>query len=286
MATPFGRFNDYDFRHWVATQVDAGNHDLVDRLFALRDSEGRNCWFQAREQRNEIDGYAADLQLAWSAADANAAAQPRSRSKHIGLQCRYALLTALIHDLASNQRPELAARYVEAGIWTRDHALAWARLATDPQKRLRAVVDALRGADGPRRDELARLALDTGAAIGDSDNRVLAIADLASDIPTSLRGRALEIVAEEKNEGSQLGGLRALAPHLPHPLRLAALRIAEEFDDPRLRAEAIAAVAESLEEPERSKAFELSLSVAAKVAAETENSLPLMDSLGVYRRNG
>ncbi len=275
MNGPFRRFNDYDFRHWVVTQADAGESELVHRLFAHQDREGRNSWFSAREQRNEVEGYAADLERARSLADSAAAKRSDTQRKSVGLQCRYALMTALIRDLASNQRPELSARYVQAGMWSRDQALAWARLAPDPQMGLRAVADALRGDEGARRHELARLALDTGATILDSDNRVLAVARLAADLPIPLRGRALEIVAQESNEGSRLGGLLALAPHLPKPLRLEALRIAEEFHDRGIKAQAIAAVAQALEEPERSQAFRASLSVACAVAAESTDESAL-----------
>jgi len=61
---PFRRFTGYDFRHWVATQADDGASEVVHRLFAHRDAEGRNSWFLARELRNEVGGYAADLERA------------------------------------------------------------------------------------------------------------------------------------------------------------------------------------------------------------------------------
>src|SRR5215475_9579394 len=179
MSRIFERFSDYDFRHWVAVQAEDGDAASIHRLFAHRSRNLGNSWFEARNRRNEISGYMADLDIARSLADSAAASRTSGRREGIALQCRYTLIAAVIRDLASKHLPALAERYVRAGVWTQDQALAWARLNPDQQAGLQSVTDALRQAEAKHKDELGRLALLTGAGIGDSDNRVLSIADMA-----------------------------------------------------------------------------------------------------------
>jgi hypothetical protein len=251
----FDRFRDYDFKYWVTVQAEAADAASIHRLFSLRDALGHNAWFLARDRRNEIEGYVSDLRIAQDLADTAASLRGPNRANALGLQCLYALVEATVHDLAGHHLPALAARYVKAGLWTRDQALSWARLANDPQSALKTVVDALRHDTPGKREEFAQLALTIGADILDPDGRVLAVAELAVDLPEHLLHRALNIVAEEGNEGSRLGGLRKLAPRLSSRLKLQALEVARKFNDVSLRLSAIVGVAESLEDPERTKIF-------------------------------
>ena len=249
MTGPFARFTDYDFRHWVAVQASLGDAFGIHRLFGLHARDGSNRWFEARDTRNELAGYVADLDIARSHVDTAAAAAPSAQL--VGLQCRYALIAGSIREVAGRHLPPLAARYVRAGLWSREQALTWARLSPEPARALDIVREALREEPGDRRSELAQLAISTGATILDSDNRVLAVADLAGDLPPHVLRDALAIVAREANQGSRLGGLRRILPKLPDPLRREALAIAKAFTDPLIGAEAILAVAEALEEPAR-----------------------------------
>jgi hypothetical protein len=245
-ADPFARFSDYDFHHWVAVQAQAGTKASVHRLFALHDVAARNAWFAAREARNELAGYREDLSVAHDLANA---------AGDLALQLRYALMDATLAELASNLKPGLIARFMATGTWTQAHALAWARLARDPQQTLQTVTQALRQAGADERDELAALALDTAAAIADSDNRVLSVADLAEHLPASLLPQALSIVASCDNEGSRSGGLKALARHLPLQLRRQALALIDQFRSSEIALHAELDLAESLPETERSNAL-------------------------------
>jgi hypothetical protein len=261
MSGPFEQFTDYDFRHWVAVQAEDGAAQSVHRLFALQTNDQRNTWFDIRNRRNELAGYLADLDVALKLTDWKTR-NSRTNHESLPLKCRYALFAAAVLDLSRNQLPELTAHYVRAGVWTRDQALSWARLNPNRQAAVEAVRDVLRQDAGRGGDEIARMALSAGASITDADNKVLAIASLAQDLPPHLLGQALELVEAEANEGSRVGGLQALLPHLPKKLHREALAVAKRFKSERLKAEALAVVAASLDEPERTDAFRLSLQVA------------------------
>jgi hypothetical protein len=150
----FAAFDDDDFRWWIVRQADAGDDAGVHRTMGHRDREGVNSWFAARDCRNEVDDYADDLDRAWELADIGAGSADAA-----GLQCRYVLLRALIGDMGSRFRPELAAILVRSGVWTRDQALAWGRLSLDAQSGLQLIADAIEAAEGTSREELMSLAL-------------------------------------------------------------------------------------------------------------------------------
>lgn len=280
MSGPFAQFNDYDFRHWVAVQAKDGDFQSVHRLFALQTRDHRHSWFDTRNRRNELAGYLVDLDLARDLAEKHSPTKLES----VALTCRYALFAAAIRDVSRIQPPELSGRYVRAGVWTREQALTWARLNPDRQSAVKAVRDVLRQETGRSGDEIARMALSAGASIADADNKVFAIAALAEDLPPHLRGQALELVEAEKNEGSRVGGIQALLPFLPDNLRREALAVAKRFKNTRLKANAIAVVAGSLDEPERSETFRLSLQTACDALSQDRQSTDLVGDLPIEWR--
>jgi hypothetical protein len=110
---------------------------------------------------------------------------------------------------------------------------------------------------------------------------------MAEDLPADLLGGALDIVAQETNEGSRLGGLERIVPKLPRNLQFEALEIAKRFEQLDLKAQAIAVVAATLDEPERTEAFRASLDVVSNAIVagrEREADMPyLSDPAGLER---
>lgn len=251
MSGLFDRFNDYDFRYWILIQAEAGAYESVHRLFAHQGRDLSNSWFRERERRSELSGYVADLDVARSLATRAGA---KRTAVTAGLQLRYALIVGAIRDLASNLYPPFLARCIQTGVWRREQALTWARLNPNPQTAIKVVVEELRRESGQDREELGRLALLIGTSINDSDGRVSAVTSLAGDVPGFLLRQTLEIIAKEQNEGSRLGGFRALVPKLPASLALDAFEVARHFTT-GAKIEALALVAPHLDEPWRSKAF-------------------------------
>ena len=253
MSRLFNSFDDYDFRHWVSIQAEAGDHESIHRIFAHRGYDLRNSWYEIRERRSELSGYVGDVGIAWSLVKPSVTTQSADA---VALQLRYALIIGVIRDLADCLRPGFLARCVETGLWRREQALTWVRLSHDPQTSLKLVVEELRRDSGEGREELGRLAISIGSSIRDADGKVLAVAGLAGDIPAYLLRQALEVIEREQNEGSRLGGLRSLVGKLPDSLKHDALEMAKRFKQSELRMEAIALVAAQLDEPQRSGAFD------------------------------
>jgi hypothetical protein len=246
----FAAFDDDDFRWWIGRQADAGDSLGVHHTMGHRDREGVSAWFAARDERNEVGDYAGDLDQAWRLADA-AARTPEV----VGLQCRYALLRALLGDLGSRYQPDLAALLVRRRVWTREQALAWGRLNLDAQSALDLIADAIDQAEGVPREELVSLALATSTRMGSSDDRTLRLAAMARTASPHEQAALLDSIAAETNSGSRLGGLLAIIPHLPTGLLPRARAAARAFETADLRAEALTAVAHALPPDEQQDAY-------------------------------
>jgi hypothetical protein len=293
MVNPVAHLNAYELHHLVAHLNASGRwvdiHALLgleweqaeEVLFLQRESKVRrqNAWYAAKEGSGDTNGYLADLDIARTLAESGGARRTARRTEAVALQCRYALIAAALRDLSRNHLPSLAARYIQAGVWTRDQALAWARLNPDQSQGLQEVVAALRQGKGEGLDELGRLALSTAATIPDSDMRVNSVADFFGDLPTHLLRPALEIVVKESNEGSRLGGLKFLVQKLPRDLQLEALEVAKRFESPQLKAEAIAVVAATLDEPQRTQAFQAAIAEAREAITQDQSNSTFLTQL-------
>jgi hypothetical protein len=197
-AGAFDAFDDDDYRWWIARQAAAVDISGVHRTLGHRDSQEINAWFAARDARNELGGYAADVERGWLLAE-DAVGSPEA----MGLQCRYALLRAVIGDLAGRYRPTLAALLVRRGVWTREQALAWAGVNIDSQSALHAVADALRTAEGARREALVSLALATSARMISTDDRALMLAEMAHGAAPHEVAALLDAIGAEQNSGAR-----------------------------------------------------------------------------------
>jgi len=115
---PYGQWHrlpddGYIHAHLTWHMVQAGQPEAVHALLRLETAEGRNAWYEARERLGQAAGYRDDVRRAWRLADAEFAT--RHSQFAIGLQCRYALITASLNSLAANLPPELLAALVEQG---------------------------------------------------------------------------------------------------------------------------------------------------------------------------
>ena len=96
----------------------------------------------------QTQGYLSDLAAAWKLSEENSAGQfPfASHATSIGLEIRYALLTASVNSIAANLSPDLLAELVTTGVWTPAQALAYARhtpASADRRSRLAALAPLL-----------------------------------------------------------------------------------------------------------------------------------------------
>jgi GTPase SAR1 family protein len=107
----------------------AGCEEEIHKLLKEETDEGKNGWYQVRESLGQTTGYLADVTRAWKLAE-------EAFKKHqcpgaIGLQVRYALVTASLNSIADNISPELLGALVKQKIWTVEQGLAYARQKTN-----------------------------------------------------------------------------------------------------------------------------------------------------------
>ena len=69
MSGTFAHFTDDDFAWWTDRLIAAGSAADLHRLMGHVDSSGCNAWYSARDERNELAGYTADLTKAWEQAE-------------------------------------------------------------------------------------------------------------------------------------------------------------------------------------------------------------------------
>jgi nucleoside phosphorylase len=127
----------YNYLTWHMEQ--AGWEDDLYALLKEQTSEGKNGWYQARDRLGQIAGYLTDVTRAWKLAE-DAFTKHKSLNA-IGLQVRYALITASLNSMANNISPDLLEALVEKKIWTAEQGIVYARQKPDmTQKSLTLVM--------------------------------------------------------------------------------------------------------------------------------------------------
>jgi len=147
-------------------------------------------WFTALDQDGETALFLGDVARAWHLVEERGGDGQSSRL--IGLQCRYALITASINSLAGSIPIPLLAALVEKGIWQTTKALAYIRQIMD----LKARAEALARLAPHLTPDLLRQALEAARAIGDEGARSNALVGLAPYLMPTERDRALRQALE------------------------------------------------------------------------------------------
>jgi NB-ARC domain len=259
----------------------AGRDSALHQLLALHQpGQSGNLWYAAHDRIGETIAYSADVQLAWNAARAAAdcalaAAEP---APSIGLEVRYALLSATISSITASLPAGLIAELVADGQWTADEGLKRARLLASAEARAAALVGLLAvpgGTAGPpsHAAEIAREAAAEARAIEDSVSRASALTALAAHAPEPGRkeavAKAWETVAGLRWEPARALALVNLANavRLPGPLLTAAHELARESRDPGARVLMLSALVPQLRAPERDRALATAGDAAATLPA-------------------
>ncbi|MFW9264322.1 NB-ARC domain-containing protein, partial [Nostoc sp. CALU 546] len=158
----------------------AGQLEEIHKLLREESATGSNGWYEVREQLAQTGGYITDISRAWELAEANRA------ESTLGLQCRYALITASMNSLAANLPANLLVALVKNKMWTPEQGLAYALQKPEPREKidsLRELVNYL----PPNLQELAlQKALVATRAIQDEYFRASALSALADKLPEVL----------------------------------------------------------------------------------------------------
>jgi hypothetical protein len=252
-GNPVAHLTEYELRH-LAQHLEASERtDDLHGLLALGASECRNAWYEAKEARDETAAYLADVEHAWRLAE--------GRSDDVHRQCRYALVTATIDNLATNIPPGLYVALVEKGVWAPSRGYAYAQRIRYERKR----AEALLGLAPYLSETNLRDVLTATYGLSDHEQKQLRVLlELAPRLSTSLLRQMLEVLRSRLQGNSHLSlsdarrgndletelanTLVTLAPDLPEALLREAIAVAQEMDDSSNRQTVLAALLPRLAE--------------------------------------
>ena len=261
----------YGLRHVAEHLIEAGREGELHQLLSLEwpghDPAGQpvNAWYSV-EGFGDDARYLADVAIAWRAAGRELADADRNRSDSIGLQLRYALITASVNSVAASVPPNLLAALVAHGTWTPARGLAYARKAPTPRSRVAALAALAPHLTEPVRVSVLREALAAVGAIPDGPSQARALTSLAPHLPGSLLEGALAAVSAIAGEPWRADGLAALTPQLPESLLERARTLAATIEREPWRTRALVAVAARLPEPEATRIVAEALAACRAVA--------------------
>ncbi|MDZ7955972.1 NB-ARC domain-containing protein, partial [Nostoc sp. DedQUE09] len=252
--------------------------ERVEEIHSLLREESQttsNGWFEAREKLGQAGGYITDISRAWELAEANWTES--TLPQVVGLQCRYALITASLNSLAANVPVNLLLALVKTNKWTPEQGLAYALQNPKPYEKVNSLTKLVNYLPQNLQELALQKALAAARTIQNEDSRVKALSALAEKLPDILP-EALAAVRAIPDESNRAKALSSLAQKLPQvwPEALAAVRaIVDESN----RAKALTALADKLPDilPQALTAASVipDDSFAAKALSALANKLPL-----------
>ena len=224
----------YALAHYAQHLVEAGRSKDLHDLLSQETSNGRNAWYEAKEQIGETAGYIADVSRAWQQAEKEFNRNPGIA---IGRQCRYALITTSVNSLARKFFPELVAALLKQEIWQPAQGLAYVLQSQDS----RSITTGLKAIINYLSDFLPE-ALEVAKGIGSEYYRAEALLSLVPHLTDeNLLSGALEVARGIGSEYGRAKALQGLAPHLKNneDLLTEAKEAAKDIKDDYCRVEAL-----------------------------------------------
>ena len=251
----------YIHEHLTWHMEQAGQPEAIHALLQEEMGEGGNAWYEAREALGQTSGYLDDVRRAWRLSEEDFAI--RHSPLAIGLQCRYALITATIRSMALNIPPTLLVALVKRNLWTPGQGLAFARRIPNEEQRVETLAGLAECVSVQLRDDVLGEALAAAQAIQIEENRAVAIEVLAPHLsepllrqailvaqeslhvpwreyvlPTLLQrlaelgyaDEALDAAAATATPSARVEALRLIAPHLSEESLLGAIAVARAME--------------------------------------------------------
>jgi tetratricopeptide (TPR) repeat protein len=146
-----------------------------------------NTWYTAKEAGGDIGGYIADVDRAWKLAEARDGDTDIGdvtglRIEGLGLQLRYALITASINSLAQRIPPKLIIALVKKGVWDPAQGYAIASQVPDAGQRTEALLGLVAYMSKKDEAQTLRHAIAAARAIRDEMARAEALTELAPQL--------------------------------------------------------------------------------------------------------
>ena len=303
-GAPFADIDDgYYFDHLFYHLEHAGRTQEMHEYLRRETPEGHNAWWEVRIRRGQAFGYVADIQRAWKHEDQVAKAELEGLSARVvALQARYALMIGSVRTSLTEVPLELVKRLLSQGMWTPAQALAQARWMPTRRLRVDPLMAVLPFLQEIEKREVAEDALRLASDLTPDDGRTSCLLELTPHLSGTRRAQVFKEVLdlaskelpsnrirlflrawqlypdredlvdeaicniEERDDArSQSFEIKFLASVVPYPKINDLLRLAREIADLRSRAEALAAIAESLATPENAVVAEEASDLADKL---------------------
>jgi len=215
----------YPLRHLSRHLQHAGRSADMHRLLAAEHPVGGqhavNVWYVAHDHVGDVVGYLDDVERV--RAD-SAAATSQSLTRHqtapaLGIEIRYALMTASITSRTASIPVGFFEPLIRAGVWSAERALDHARRLTDPQRRAEALSTVFTHMPPAQRPKVLAWALAAATAIADEDKRTQVLRGLAPHLAATqqadLWAKAAAAAASILNSRDRVRALDALARQVP-----------------------------------------------------------------------
>ena len=212
-----------------------------------------NAWYLAHEHAGQPAAYLDDIRHALGLAEqaTDDALRHDEPATSIGLELRYALITASIVSIAARILPAVLVALIDKQRWTPARALSYARQLPSPD----AKAQVLSGLAPHLLAEELATALDLAHTITKPGSLAQALTSLAPYLPPDQLAAAVELAHTITDPGSLAQAVAGLAPYLPPDLLAAALELAHTITDPDSQDRALTGLAPYLAEPERRHAL-------------------------------
>lgn len=239
-------------RHLCHAHRAADLHQLLAAEHATSGNHAVNTWFAAHDRADSIMSYQADLAEARndSAVTTNRDLSRGRLAPTLGMEIRYALMSATAASLARYIPSDLLRQLLEAGVWPLRRALDHARRILDPRGRLDALLVICGQVIAEEQHTILGQALAAATAITDDFSRAQGLTELALHLPDDERpdvlAQALAAVTALTNDRSRREALAGLAPRLPAALFPQALASAIAIPNHFIRAATLAELAPHL----------------------------------------
>ncbi|EKE96501.1 NB-ARC domain-containing protein, partial [Tolypothrix sp. PCC 7601] len=236
----------------------AGQIEAIHKLLQEESLQGGNGWYEVREKLGQTAGYLADISKAWELAETSWA--EATLPKVVGLQCRYALITASLNSLAANLSEDLLIVLVKNKVWIPEQGLAYADLIPNPQKKVIVLIKIVNYLPISLKAQAWQQAFTAVKTINDEKDRIDILTVLVDKLSPELMSQALEIARSISDEQYRTKALSVLVDKLSPELMSQALEIARSISDEQYRTKALSVLIDKLSPELMSQALEIARS--------------------------
>jgi NACHT domain len=211
-VTALEKVDSYGRKHLAQHLVKADRVKELHSLLSL-EKDGKNAWFQLKDDEGDIFGFLADVNLAWTQADG---LYDSDMGKSIGLQCRYALIKTSVNSLAQIPK-ELMLALVKHSYWKPKKAFAYTYQISDAEERfdrLKALAEQLSDSE-VMKEQLWASALQAAQCIEYECARADALDALSDKLSSELLAKAIESAESIKYEEYRVRALTSLKNKFP-----------------------------------------------------------------------